>query len=121
LFASCGCAQCHRPSLRIDLGNDDHAVIHPYTDLLLHAMGQDLAERDLSGAPAPALWRTAPLWGMNAAYASGQPVHLLHDGRARSIEEAILWHDAEARRARDNYAHLSQQQRRALAEWIQNL
>jgi CxxC motif-containing protein (DUF1111 family) len=118
LFESSGCSECHRPSLRIDLAA---AVIHPYTDLLLHAMGQGLADRDLSGTPAPALWRTAPLWGMHAASASGQPLHLLHDGRARSIEEAILWHDAEARRARDNYARLSQQQRRALTEWIQDL
>jgi CxxC motif-containing protein (DUF1111 family) len=121
LFESAGCAECHRPALRIDLENDDHAMIRPYSDLLLHAMGQGLADRDLSGSPAPTLWRTAPLWGMQAAYASGQPVHLLHDGRARSIEEAILWHDAEARRARDNYAHLSREQRRALVEWIQDL
>jgi CxxC motif-containing protein (DUF1111 family) len=121
LFESCGCADCHRPNLRVDLGNEDHATIHAYTDLLLHGMGQGLADRDLNGTPAPALWRTAPLWGMHAAYASGQPLHLLHDGRARSIEEAILWHDKEARRARENYAHLSQQQRRALVEWIQDL
>jgi CxxC motif-containing protein (DUF1111 family) len=78
----------------------------------------------LSGRELPSaavLMRTTPLWGMNAAYASGQPLRLLHDGRARSIEEAILWHEAEARRARDNYADLSRQQRRALVEWIQGL
>jgi CxxC motif-containing protein (DUF1111 family) len=121
LFESCGCADCHRANLRIDLGNEDHALIQPYTDLLLHTMGQGLADRDLGGTPVRSLWRTAPLWGMHAAYVSGQPLRLLHDGRARSVEEAILWHGVEARRARDNYAHLSQQQRRALVEWIQGL
>jgi len=82
---------------------------------------QALADRDVNGTPAPTLWRTAPLWGMHAAYVSGQPLRLLHDGRARSIEEAILRHDAEARRAREHYAQLSRDERRALVEWIQDL
>jgi CxxC motif-containing protein (DUF1111 family) len=56
-----------------------------------------------------------------AAYVSGQPLRLLHDGRARSVEEAILWHDSEARRARDTYSRLTKEQRRVVLEWIQDL
>jgi CxxC motif-containing protein (DUF1111 family) len=121
LFAATGCAQCHRTTLRIDAGTKDDAVIHPYTDLLLHEMGDGLADRTLDGCAVPGLWRTAPLWGMHAASVSGQPIHLLHDGRARSIEEAILWHDSEARAARERYAHSSAAQRRILTEWIGSL
>jgi CxxC motif-containing protein (DUF1111 family) len=121
LFRSAGCADCHRPTLSIEVGDQPHNVIHPYTDLLLHDMGKGLADRDLGGRPAASLWRTAPLWGTHAAYVSGQPLRLLHDGRARSVEEAILWHDSEARRARDTYSRLTKEQRRAVLEWIQDL
>jgi CxxC motif-containing protein (DUF1111 family) len=121
LFESTGCAQCHRTTLQIDTGIKDETVIHPFTDLLVHEMGGGLADRTLDGAAVPGLWRTAPLWGMHAASVSGQSIHLLHDGRARSIEEAILWHDSEARAARERYAHLSAAQRRALTEWIAGL
>lgn len=129
LFESSGCGLCHRASLRVELqsaGADhaaaDHAVIHPYTDLLLHDMGKGLADRNSSETlTAPSLWRTAPLWGLNAAYARGQAVRLLHDGRARSIEEAILWHDGEARDVRDRYSRLTADQRRTLSDWISKL
>jgi CxxC motif-containing protein (DUF1111 family) len=84
-------------------------------------MGDGLADRDLTGKPAKEAWRTAPLWGLNAAYASGQPVRLLHDGRARSIEEAVLWHDAEARSSRERFSALDATQRRALVAWIRTL
>jgi CxxC motif-containing protein (DUF1111 family) len=121
LFESTGCAQCHRTTLQINAGTKDDTVIHPYTDLLLHEMGDGLADRTLDGAAVPGLWRTAPLWGMHAASVSGQPIRLLHDGRARSLEEAILWHDSEARAARDRYTHLSAAERRILTEWIETL
>jgi len=121
LFQSTGCSECHRLSLRVDLDDADHALIHPYTDLLLHDLGQGLADRDLGGTATLEKWRTAPLWGMHAAYVTGRPQNLLHDGRARSIEEAILWHDAEGRRARENYMRLTVEQRHTLVEWIQSL
>jgi CxxC motif-containing protein (DUF1111 family) len=119
LFQSIGCGDCHRTTVRVEL--PDSAVIHPYTDLLLHDLGKPLADADLTGTPATGRWRTAPLWGLHAAYATGRPVRLLHDGRARSVEEAILWHDAEGRRARDNYARLTKEQRRTLQEWVESL
>jgi CxxC motif-containing protein (DUF1111 family) len=121
LFESTGCAQCHRTTLRVDVGSKDDTVIHAFTDLLLHDMGRGLADRTLDDVVAPSLWRTAPLWGMHAGSVSGQPQHLLHDGRARSIEEAILWHDGEARPARDQFGKLTAVQRDTLAEWIKGL
>jgi CxxC motif-containing protein (DUF1111 family) len=117
IFARTGCADCHRNTLAARPGT----VIHPYTDLLLHNLGQELADRDLSGTVVPSIWRTAPLWGLHASMVSNQPLRLLHDGRARSIEEAILWHQGEAGRARDAYAHLDGPQRRLLIEWIADL
>jgi CxxC motif-containing protein (DUF1111 family) len=93
-------------------------VIHPYTDLLLHDLGVDLADRDVKGNAVHSEWRTAPLWGMGAAAQSGQPLRLLHDGRARSIVEAILWHGGEGRVARERFMKLPADQRRMLESWI---
>ncbi|MBS0579473.1 MAG: c-type cytochrome [Proteobacteria bacterium] len=121
LFAAAGCADCHRDTLHAHAPGRAALPIHPYTDLLVHEMGEGLADRDLSGKPAREAWRTAPLWGLNVAYASGQPVRLLHDGRARSVEEAILWHDAEARSSRERFSALDAAQRRALVAWIESL
>jgi CxxC motif-containing protein (DUF1111 family) len=117
IFARVGCADCHRSTLAIDPGT----VIHPYADLLLHNLGDALADRSLSGAVVPSAWRTAPLWGLHASIVTKEPVRLLHDGRARSIEEAILWHGGEAHRAREAYSQLDAQQRRSLTEWIAGL
>lgn len=117
IFARIGCAACHRSTLAIDADT----AIHPYSDLLLHNLGAELADRNLSGLVVPSTWRTAPLWGLHASIVSKQPLRLLHDGRARSIEEAVLWHDGEAQRARDAYSHLDVQQRRSLIDWIAGL
>ena len=121
LFRHIGCADCHREALRVETGDSARTVIHPYTDLLLHDMGQGLADRDVEGDAAADEWRTAPLWGMHAAVVSGQPLRLLHDGRARTIAEAVVWHDGEGRAARDRFAQLSAQQRRDLVSWIESL
>jgi CxxC motif-containing protein (DUF1111 family) len=117
LFEAAGCAQCHRPTLSIEEGK----VIRPFTDLLLHDMGQGLADRTVGDSIAPSQWRTAPLWGMHAASVATQAQHYLHDGRARSLEEAILWHNGEARSARDRFAKLTSDQRRTLVNWINTL
>jgi CxxC motif-containing protein (DUF1111 family) len=114
LFEVTGCAQCHRTALSIDEGK----VIRPFTDLLLHDMGQGLADRTVADAVVASRWRTAPLWGMRAASVATQAQHFLHDGRARSFEEAVLWHDGDARPARDRFARLSAADRRALIDWI---
>ena len=104
---------------RTQLATAADTVIHPFTDLLLHDMGQGLADRTIADAIAPSRWRTAPLWGMHAAaIVTSQPQRYLHDGRARTIEEAILWHDGEGRAARDRFAKLTADQRHALTDWI---
>jgi CxxC motif-containing protein (DUF1111 family) len=117
LFESTGCTQCHRTTLNIDANR----VIHPFTDLLLHDMGQGLADRTTADVVVPSRWRTAPLWGMHAAAVATQSQHYLHDGRARTLEEAVIWHDGEGRLARDRFAKLTAEQRHALLDWINTL
>ncbi len=116
LFAAAGCAACHRPTLPLRQG-----TIAPYTDLHLHDLGSPLADRDARGHSVPSRWRTAPLWGM-AYRLRHEPVPtFLHDGRARSIEEAILWHDGEAQAAKLLFTRLTAAQRTELIDWITSL
>ncbi len=127
LFETLQCAHCHVP--RLHTGRSAQAVakviqgqtIWPYTDLLLHDMGAGLddgvAEK---GAPGRE-WRTAPLWGLGLAQRVNGSVGYLHDGRARTIEEAILWHAGEAATARDRYRALASAQRKDLLRWLQQL
>lgn len=114
-FAALGCAACHRPRLPVD-GVPGLVAIAPYTDLLLHDLGDGLADRDANGRSVPSTWRTAPLWGLG--HAARRPLALLHDGRARSIEEAVLWHDGEARTARRRFEQLDAAQRRRMLDWL---
>ena len=120
LFGRLGCDGCHRTALRIEV-ESEALRIRPFTDLLLHDMGEGLADHDMAGDAARDEWRTAPLWGMSAAYASGQHPRLLHDGRARSVDEAILWHGGEGRVASDRFARLSAEERRTLVSWVEQL
>src|SRR6185295_5251163 len=95
LFADIGCAACHRPSYKIAAADGGSQMISPYSDLLLHDLGDGL--RDADGAAGD--WRTAPLWGLGTVDRGEGPKAYLHDGRARSLEEAILWHGGEATHA----------------------
>lgn len=117
LFARIGCADCHRPRLPLASGG----TIAPYTDLLLHDLGPELADRDVAGNPVPSLWRTAPLWGLSTAHEGGRTVRLMHDGRARDIDEAIGWHGGSAAEARHRYDRLDAKQRARLITWISSL
>jgi CxxC motif-containing protein (DUF1111 family) len=126
LFTDLGCAACHRPELPIDLtgrggGTQTPRVIAPYTDLLLHDLGSELADQTATGASVPTKWRTAPLWGLGYRTRNQGPVTLLHDGRARSVEEAILWHSGEAARARHGFLNLLKSRREALLRWLESL
>jgi len=123
-FVDIGCASCHRPTLVT--GNADfpvlsHQVIHPYTDLLLHDMGPALDDGMPEGDAAGREWRTAPLWGLGLAERVNGYRYLLHDGRARSIEEAVLWHGGEAERSRRAYLALTREARVSLAAFIESL
>jgi len=117
-FADLGCAACHRPRLPVE-GVDGIGEIAAYTDLSLHDLGTDLADRDAQGRTVPTRFRTAPLWGLG--HATRPPLALLHDGRARSIEEAILWHDGEASAARMRFAGLDASGRKRLLDWLATL
>lgn len=111
-FASAGCPSCHRPELPGTSG----ARVTLYSDLELHGMGPDLAGVSEDAAVPAQSWRTAPLIDIARRLASGST--LLHDGRARTIEEAILWHGGEARFARDAYAGLPKDARAALSRYV---
>ncbi len=128
LFSQIGCDSCHRPSLTTGASDELEGPselasqrIYPYTDLLLHDLGADLADpTDESGASARE-WRTAPLWGLGLLETVNGRMWLLHDGRAKTFEEAILWHGGEARAARDRFAALSAEQRQALVQFLGSL
>jgi CxxC motif-containing protein (DUF1111 family) len=125
LFSSAGCATCHRPTLttganhpRAELRNQ---TIHPYTDLLLHDMGPGLADNLPEGDASGAEWRTSPLWGIGLTAGVSGAESYLHDGRARNLSEAILWHDGEARTARTNFMKMSASDRAALIAFLKTL
>ncbi|MEP7350415.1 MAG: di-heme oxidoredictase family protein [Sphingorhabdus sp.] len=118
LFSTMGCASCHHPSFDTEATTEPYLSrrrIWPYTDLLLHDMGEGLADR-VSGE-----WRTAPLWGVALRRQVQREEFYLHDGRARSLVEAILWHGGEANRARDNFSKLSREERSALLAFLETL
>lgn len=121
LFTSTGCAACHLPALPVALSGSAKSTIAAFTDLLLHDLGEDLADRDVAGRPVKSEWRTAPLWGMSAAVAASQPLRLMHDGRARSVREAILWHGGSATHSLHQYLVLDAKERELLESWIEGL
>jgi CxxC motif-containing protein (DUF1111 family) len=122
IFEAIGCAACHRPRLPVMLsdaaGRPVHANIAAYTDLRLHDLGSALADRYLSGRTVPSRWRTAPLWGEGYRLRRERSPTFLHDGRARSLEEAVLWHDGEASGAQQAFQRLPRAQRMALLQWL---
>jgi CxxC motif-containing protein (DUF1111 family) len=122
LFTTAGCATCHHPQLTTgdvtDLPELAHQTITPYTDLLLHDLGDALADDRPDGDATGREWRTAPLWGLGLLRIVTGDVRLLHDGRARSPEEAILWHGGEAQAARDRFAQLAGRDRAALLRFL---
>jgi CxxC motif-containing protein (DUF1111 family) len=125
VFASIGCAGCHTPVFQTTAFHP-HAelrdqTIHPYSDLLLHDMGPGLASSLGEGNASGAEWRTAPLWniGLTGGVSAGEAY--LHDGRARTLEEAILWHGGEADAARQAYSALAPANRDALIAFLRSL
>lgn len=125
LFQQIGCTSCHMPTLR----TGDHAVdalanqtFHPYTDLLMHNMGPGLDDGYTEGTAATDEWKTPALWGLGLSRdAQGGEYFLLHDGRARSIDEAITMHGGEAARAATNYSELSEEDRAFVIQFLESL
>jgi CxxC motif-containing protein (DUF1111 family) len=125
LFYAAGCAGCHMPTLRTGFlkGVPEVAnqVIHPYTDLLVHDMGPGLADNRPDFQASGQEWRTPPLWGIGLVQTVNGHTNFLHDGRARSLMEAVLWHGGEARRARERVRGFSAGERAALIAFLQSL
>jgi CxxC motif-containing protein (DUF1111 family) len=120
VFVQIGCAGCHKPE-RVFGGDNTNSTIEPYSDLRLHNLGDRLADMTVSGQKVPSEFRTAPLWGMGYRVSFERHPTFLHDGRARSVEEAILWHDGEAASVRENFEKLPAQQRTAFLHWVETL
>lgn len=125
LFARVGCDACHRMTLMT--GSHENAelenqIIHPFTDLLLHDMGPGLADKWNEFSARGSEWRTTPLWGLGfAERLSAKPLTYLHDGRARSAEEAILWHGGEAAATTSRFKALSKTERDQLISFLRSL
>jgi len=125
LFHASGCASCHVATLHTGFlaGVPEVAnqVIHPYTDLLVHDMGPALADNRPDFMANGSEWRTAPLWGIGLVETVNQHSNFLHDGRARSLLEAVLWHGGEAAAAQAAVRKMSAAQRAALIAFLQSL
>ena len=114
LFSTLGCAKCHIEN--ISKANTKKASI--YSDFLLHDMGKGLSDEVSEFDAKGNEWRTAPLWGIGARQKEAK---YLHDGRARTLQEAILWHKGEATQAMQNYAHLPKKQRQEIINFLKRL
>ena len=125
LFETAKCSQCHIPELKTGQFDTLPALsgrtIRPYTDMLLHDMGPELADGRPDFRAGGADWRTAPLWGIGLSKQVNGSSSFLHDGRARNVLEAIVWHGGEAAASRDHFARLSKRQREDLIAFVQSL
>ena len=122
LFVRARCSACHVPELETgaspELPEFARQTIHPYTDLLLHDMGEGLADHRPAFAASGSEWRTPPLWGLGLIAKVNGHTFLLHDGRARSIAEAILWHGGEASASKEYFRTMSQADRAGLLAFL---
>jgi CxxC motif-containing protein (DUF1111 family) len=125
LFAAAKCAVCHVPALRTGAYPDapllSDRLIRPYSDLLLHDMGEALADHRPDYLAGGRDWRTAPLWGSGLSETVNGTATLLHDGRARNAAEAILWHDGEASASREAFRAMPRADRDALLAFLRSL
>jgi len=125
LFDEAGCTGCHLRTLRTGVLEGypelSQQTIHPYTDLLLHDMGEQLADGRADFEADGNEWRTPPLWGIGLFATVNAHTRYLHDGRARNLEEAVLWHGGEAKAARDRYLAMERDERAALLRFLGSL
>jgi len=125
LFLDAGCESCHRATFTTGESPDrpwlSKQTIHPFSDLLLHDMGSGLADGRADFEATGSEWRTAPLWGIGLQQIVNGHTLLLHDGRARNVSEAILWHGGEAEKSQQAFLKMSKSDRAALLEFINSL
>ena len=126
LFTEAKCAACHVTTLRTA---EEFApfpklagqTFHAYTDLLLHDMGEDLSDGRPDFQAGPRDWRTPPLWGLGLSKTVNGSTALLHDGRARNVAEAILWHGGEAQASREAFRNMPKAEREALLRFLDSI
>lgn len=124
LFNTIGCALCHIPTMKTgksEIAALSEQTIHAFTDMLLHDMGEGLADNRADFLANGQEWKTRPLWGLGLNLTVNNHENLLHDGRAKSIEEAILWHGGEAQSAQTKYRELPKEDRKALESFLRSL
>jgi CxxC motif-containing protein (DUF1111 family) len=125
IFNDLNCGKGHvakvETSQKNNLSQLKGQTIRPYTDLLLHDMGEGLADNRPDFKATGSEWRTAPLWGIGMIQTVNRHTYLLHDGRARNVEEAILWHGGEAKQSIEDFKTLSEKDRNLLLEFIDSL
>lgn len=125
VFYNTGCAACHTPSFvthrLTDQPEQSFQLIWPYTDMLLHDMGEGLADHRPEAQANGSEWRTPPLWGIGLTEQVSGHTYFLHDGRARSLLEAILWHGGEAQTQRDAVIEMTKADRDALIKFVESL
>ncbi len=125
VFYQSGCPACHQPKFVTSRKAENPAhrfqLIWPYSDFLLHDMGEGLADNRPVGDASGQEWRTPPLWGIGLTETVNNHTRFLHDGRARNLLEAVLWHDGEARQARDAVVALPPADRQSLIRFLESL
>lgn len=125
LFGDMNCIACHKPKMQT--GNDypvtglRNQTIRPYTDLLLHDMGPDLADNRPDYLATGSEWRTPPLWGIGLVQTVNGHTNFMHDGRARNLTEAVLWHGGEALQAKNKFKALTAQEREDVLAFLNSL
>jgi CxxC motif-containing protein (DUF1111 family) len=124
VFDEIGCAKCHQPTLTTSNSSTypllANQLIYPYTDLLLHDLGEDLNDQVKEGDAHPQEWRTPPLWSLGLVEAT-EGSRFLHDGRAATIEEAILWHGGEGLSAKNNFEALSNADKENILSFLRSI
>lgn len=124
IFLDAKCSSCHIPKMTTgfsEVSALSNQTIFPYTDLLLHDMGEGLADNVADFGASGLEWRTAPLWGIGMVSQVNEHTRFLHDGRARNILEAILWHGGEAEEAKNEILKLNEEERTALLTFLNSL
>ena len=132
LFGLAGCGSCHIPTLQTGMLREStpegkviesvsNQTIHPYSDMLLHDMGEGLADHRPDHLANGNEWRTPPLWGIGLTQTVHNHTFFLHDGRARNMMEAIMWHEGEADKSKDYVNQLSKEQRSQLVDFLNSL
>lgn len=124
-FFLAGCNKCHTPKMvtsnKASFAQLSNQTIRPYTDLLLHDMGEDLSDGKSDGEASEREWRTAPLWGIGLFGAVNGKARYLHDGRAKTLDEAILWHGGEAETSKNYFVALNVSDRASMIRFLLSL